>query len=275
MKKIKVFVYAYKNKNLLKQIINLKENESKNNEIFYYVYDQININREEIFNDLDYVKYKHIHWYNTSSISKYRDNNIFNKTNYDFYLEINSNINLPKSWDDFLIKNLNDRTVISGKNKISLSIDNFKIKKEIIKSEEISLTNYIDMDLIFTKTINSLSLINLKILKDFGQDLYSSVLFLKRGVSIVSLPDNFYTISEQKNINTYRPYSKTHGYNKMLKIIKEQDNTFFENFHKINLSKLNYMPYQNDDVYYSDPEFNLYNTEHLKFHKGYSKIYVL
>ena len=131
------------------------------------------------------------------------------------------------------------------------------------------------MDLIFTKTIYSLLLINLKILKDVGQEIYSSVMFLKKGIEIFSLPDDFYTILEQYNINTYKPYSKTHGYNKMLNIIKNEDNGLFEDFHNIKLSELNYMPYQNDDVLYTSPRFNIDNSENLKFHKGYNRVYVL
>jgi hypothetical protein len=253
-------------------VVDLIEKQSSLNKIIYYVYDQNNLNRERVFFGIDNVVYQHIYWYDYSSISLHRQKVILYGEKTDFYLELNSNIEMNKSWDQELISNITTTSVISGKGSVTIEVDDFRINKKISTSDSLLETNYIDMDLIFLQSAQSLFLVKLNLLKDVGQDLYASLLFLNRGIKIVSLPSSFYRVAIQNNHDTYRPYSKNHGYNKMLDIVKSQSNTYFEEFHGVEVSKINYMPYQVDDVLYTNFKTSLDVTKEPKYHSGYSKI---
>lgn len=112
--------------------------------------------------------------------------------------------------------------IISGFGIPKLSINKSYVVADRQDSDSIQETNYIDTDLIFCSQIDALTLIKLKILKEVGQDLFASVLFINKGYRIYSLPSNLYHKQIQSNANTYRAFSKNHGYNKMLSIIKKK-----------------------------------------------------
>jgi hypothetical protein len=245
MKNIKVFIYSYKNKNLFSALSDIISKESGMHNIKYYIYDQSNIDNGLKYIDINNVFYHHIYWDDTSSITHYRKFFLMNSSEY--YLELSDKIVLTNSWDDFLIKNITEKNVISGKNKISLFYKNIFIEKKYEKTKDISLNSFVDFDLVFTKFNNAIAFFQLSTLKDVGQDIYASLLLMNKGIDIFSLPDNFYFIDD-KGQDQYLPYSKYHGYNQIVKKIKETDTEKFDKFHKINLSEMKSMPYQVDDL---------------------------
>lgn len=274
MKTINVFIYSYKIKGLFENLISIINNESKINQINYHVFDQNATDRRLSFEKLPNVFYRHISWDDTHGIPYYRKHVIF-ETNSNYFLEISPNISLPKGWDDTLINVLPDRSVISGKSIKTISIDNGQLSFIDKFTNNHAESNFIDTNLIFLKQQDSILLNQLQQLKHYGQDLYASILFLSRGIKIFSMQSNFYTIETFNNDLLYYPYSKTHGYNKMIDSIKLIDTKFFESFHGINLSEIKKLPYQIDDVLYYNPTTSLDNPNMPRFHFGYSSVSIL
>jgi hypothetical protein len=112
-------------------------------------------------------------------------------------------------------------------------------------------------------------------LKDLGQDLLASCLLLSAGYRIYSLPSKAYSQIEQENRDTYVPYSKIHGYNKMLRYIVSKNNKAFEDFHGIQLSKLTKLPYEIDDVEYLSFKISLEELDVPRFLSGYNGVQIV
>ena len=272
MKSIKVFLYCYKNKKILNLLKDLIEKESKNNLITYFVYDQNNLDSSKKYDEMNNVVYKHIKWDNWFGKTHYRRSFLLSANNY--YLEINDKIVLNKNWDEFLINNLKDGSIISGKNMLSLTNKDIFLEKKYTISESMSETNFVNFDLFFSKFNDAISLLSLCILKDYGQDLYASIIYNEKKIKIYSLPDSFYSINNAESEN-YKPYSIYHGYNNMIEKIKTINNTDFENFHNIKVSEIKKMPNQTDDVDFLKIKNNLDSLTDGRYVKSYSTIEIL
>jgi hypothetical protein len=275
MKSIKVFLYSYKNKNLLDQVKDLMSKESGLMGVVYYVVDQNNVDRDFYFKDLKNVKYNFVQWDDYKSISYYRNSTMFNDDMTNYFLEINPNVCMMRSWDLYLASTLKEKSVISGNGNVRLSIDRHKVRVDKVNNDTVSISNYIDTNLIFTTLPTAMMLSRLNVLKYEGQDLFASAIFLSNGYTIYSLPSNSYSQTEQDNSGTYVPYSKIHGYNKMLRLIKDQNNTVFQEFHGVDLEDLSFMPYEIDDVGYLSYRISLENSEIPRFLSGYNGIQIL
>lgn len=273
MKSIKVFIYSYKNKNLLESLQDIINKQSNKFNVVYYVYDQNNVNRDFIFNQIKAnLIYTHVRWDDLNSITYYRNMTILSPNYSDYYLEINPNISLMNNWDIFLTSNVNNKKIISGFEKVKLSIDRSYVITKKEQSFNIEKTNYIDFDFIFCLHIDAMILLQLKGLKETGQDLLASLLFVNKDYEIYSLPTDFYTKNIQENANTYKPFSKNHGYNKMLSKIKNINNEKFESFHGIFIKDILEVPYQPDDVPYNNYKISLEQMDSPRFLKGYNRI---
>lgn len=275
MTSIKVFIYSYKNKNLLEQLQDIISKQSNKNNITYYIYDQNNVNRDFIFNVINSnIVYNHVRWDDIKSITYYRNMAILNYSNAKYYLEINPNISLMNEWDQFFISNTEDKKIISGFGIPKLSIDRYYVNVKRQESMSIQESNYIDMDLIFCSQLDAMTLIKLKKLKEFGQDLFASIIFINKGYKIYSLPSNLYHKKVQENINTYKPFSKKHGYNEMLLNIKKENNQKFESLHNILISDIEQIPYQINDVSYNEYSISLENIGIPRFLSGYNQVQI-
>jgi hypothetical protein len=275
MTSIKVFIYGYKNKNLLESLQDIINKQSNKNDISYYIYDQNNVNRDFLFKKVRAnIVYNHIRWDDLRSITYYRNMALLHYSNAKYYLEINPNISLMNEWDAYFLSNIEDKKIISGFGIPKLSINKSYIIENRENSDSIKETNYIDTDLIFCSQIDALTLIKLKNLKQAGQNLLASLLFVNKGYSIYSLPTNLYNKTVQENKNTYKSFSVNHGYNKMLSSIKKEDNKKFEFFHKISINDISQIPYQIDDVCYSEYQISLENMNSPRFLTGYSKVQI-
>lgn len=275
MKSIKVFIYSYKNKNLLDQVKDVISKQSNLLKVTYYVFDQNNVNRDFYFKDMDTVVYKFIHWDDYKSKTYYRNIVILNEDVSQYFLEINPNISIMKSWDIYLSSIIKPKSVISGKGAVKLSIDRHLVIADRIESEKVNVSNYIDVNFMFLKLSDAMLLTGLNLLKDIGQDLFASVIFMSNQYSIDSLPSSSYSLEPQDNADTYVPYSAIHGYNSMLQIIASKDLSRFEEFHGINLMDLVKMPYEINDVSYLHYKISLDNLDLPRFLSGYRGIQIL
>jgi hypothetical protein len=275
MKSVKVFIYSYKNKNLLDQVKDIISKQSDLLKVTYYVFDQTNVNREFYFKDIDNVVYNFIRWDDYKSKTYYRNAVILNENISHYFLEINPNISLMKSWDIYLSSVLKPKSVISGSGLVKLSIDRHLVVASRIKSEGINVTNYVDINFMFLKLSDAMLLTNLNILKGLGQELLASATFVSNGYLIESLPSSSYTIEEQDNLDTYIPYSVIHGYNNMLNMVSSKDTSSFEEFHGIRLLDIVKMPYEINDVSYLHYKISLENLDVPRFLSGYRGVQIL
>jgi hypothetical protein len=271
MKTINVFIYSYKTKELLNSLSLLIDKESKNNEIKYYVFDQNSLDRKSLFDKIKNVYYRHIPWDDTKGITFYRKHVIF-EGGSNYYLELSPDISLIDGWDQVLIESLQEKTILSGRFTKILTIANSKLIIDKKSIEDLSESNFIEMDLIFLRQKDSIILNQLQRLKHSGQDLYASAMYLSRGFKIFSMSSNFYEKNKMPNDLLYYPYSKTHGYNQMLDSLRSLDNRVFEDFHKIKVLDIPKLSYQIDDVLYHNPRTSLDNSVSTKFHSGYSRV---
>lgn len=275
MTSIKVFIYSYKNKNLLENVQDIINKQSNQNDISYYIYDQNNVNRDFLFKKVRAnIVYNHVKWDDIRSVTYYRNMALLHYSNSKYYLEINPNISLMNEWDIYFLSNIENKKIISGFGVPKLSISKFYVIADRRHSDSIEEANYIDMDLIFCSQIDAMTLIKLKNLKQIGQDLFASLLFINKGYSIYSLPSNLYHKSIQENQNTYKAFSVNHGYNKVLSIIKKENNERFESFHGISINDISQIPYQIDDVAYSEYKISLEDMDTPRFLTGYNKVQI-
>jgi hypothetical protein len=275
MTSIKVFIYGYKNKNLLESLQDIINKQSNKNDISYYIYDQNNVNRDFLFKKVRAnIVYNHIRWDDLRSITYYRNMALLHYSNAKYYLEINPNISLMNDWDTYLLSNIEDKKIISGFGIPKLSINKSYVIVNREYSDSVKETNYIDTDLMFCLQNDALTLIKLKKLKQIGQDLFASLLFINKGYKVYSLPSNLYYKTIQENENTYKAFSVNHGYNKMLLTIKKENNEQFEHFHGISINDILEIPYQIDDVAYNEYSISLENMDSPRFLSGYSRIQI-
>jgi hypothetical protein len=261
-KHIFIHIHSYKENSLYDSIQNLIKNASGKNNLHIFVDDQNNLTRAKYFVDVKEVRYNAVWWdeflsplhYTKLCIDSHKENN------FDYALLLQQCIDLPQNWDTYLINNLKENEIFSGlgnyKNTVS---DNFYINRENIETFEIIDTGQVDRRFIFGD-FKYLSSINLPIeLKHYGQNEYFSLMFLNDGVTIKSLPTNFYKyVGEDINNRGYVPFSLNHNYDAVLKILLNKTQiklkTFpvdkFLNYVKINLEELHTLPYDFNDVEY-------------------------
>jgi len=268
MKKIKVFIYSYKNKNLLSFCEALKENAV--NEVSIDLYDQNAVDRSDMFFNTVSVNYNHILWDDRKGIYYYRLKSLYGR--FDYFLD-NSDLTIFKSgWDEKLIEECGILNVVSGKGLTSLKMNNFFIYPEAGVLEEVSQSQWINEDFVFLKMSDAILLSKSKFLKKHGDDLFSSILLTELNFKIKSMGSSFYdkVIEKEK----YLPYSKYHGYNKLLSMIKNKEikSKVFEKYHNMNLLDLKYLPFETDDVLYNDVSFLLDSENETRFHTVLKRI---
>jgi len=266
--KIKVFVYSYKNKGLLSFCENLQKNAF--NEVVIDVYDQNTIDRSELFNKKSNINYKHINWDDRKSIYDYRLESLSNK--FDYFLSISDSTIFNLGWDNELIKECENLNIVSGKDLVSLKINKFFILTENKICDYVSQSQWISEDFIFLKMIDSSFFPKLNFLKKNGDNLLLSILFTEIGFKIKSMKSSFYDkiIQDEK----YTAYSKYHGYNKLLLLIKNKTIKYekFEKYHDLDLLSLKPLPFDTDDVAYNKIKYTIDTPDATRFHSKIKKI---
>jgi hypothetical protein len=240
MKKINVFLYFYKNKNIKNIVDMLNKTSSKNVNIFFDIYDQDNENKVNQYINLKNIRYNHIFWDKMFGISYYRNRSLNNE--FDYFLEI-KNINFIKeNWDKELINIHEDNILYSGKNKI-------------------------DMNFLFTDKKNSLFLKDLYDLKYYGQDILLLYLTYKNKLNIKNIDDSFISFNTDTILSSdYIPYSLYHNYNKTISLIKSDlEFVSYCNSNNIDLSSYKLKGGQADDLNYFEFKYNIDYKESEKF----------
>lgn len=262
IKDIFVYVYSYKEPNLLDFVNHLIDSSSKNNRLHIYISDQNNLTRLKQFTEHKNIFYEVIWWDELVSPLHYLKKCIEQnyEKEYDYALLLKQHIEMPKNWDTELIGMLPSDSVISGSGSYNFSIDkNFYIKKENVNTEAIAKTSYIDRNFIFG-LFNSIKKIEIPTkIKYYGEEEYISMDLLNRGIDIYSLPSNYYRkVSLPIHERGYVPFSLNHNYNEVLDLLINNktsklvylDPSKFLSATKIGVSGLSLLPFDFNDIEY-------------------------
>ena len=252
--KINIFIYSYKNKNLLDSINSLINLSSKNFYLKFFIFDQSNVSKEKDYYSYHNITYRFIKWDDFMGIPYYRNQMLNNEC--DYYLEINDQITLTENWDQELVNflKLNSNTVISGKGNLSLTLNDFVIKKEEKHSDNFCLNNWIDTNFLFLQQNNIKFLLSLDIFKYYGQDIFLLTTLMKNNIAIYSCPSNLYSIKKTNNLeDSYSMIDLYYNYNNAIKYLKQNRNQLkaFEINKNINITDFCYLPFDNTGVQYS------------------------
>lgn len=259
MKSITVHFWGYKSKDLPEAVETLISNQSGQNSISVYVYDQTNLNRSDRFN---IASYNHIPWDTIKSPFKYLNQSLINlKTDYFMYIE--GAKFFQKNWDlELTMSHNNQNIVISGNNRIEFD-NNYKFYPSYkkIKTDTALITNWIDQEFIFMSTELFKDFPDVSSLKYLGlADVYSLYCAYKQ-IPVQCIPSGWIKESDDSIYKKdYIPFSTKHKYNTVIDIYKKNKNVYFEDNNSSELlksltgfdfSKLNYLPYPQDDIEYS------------------------
>lgn len=262
IKDIFVYIYSYKEPNLLDFVEQLIDNSSKNNRLHFYISDQNNLTRLRQFSKHKNVFYEVIWWDELVSplhyLKKCIDQNYEKK--YDYALLLKQHVEMPKNWDVELVDRLPIDSVISGLGSYNFNIDkNFYIKKNNLKTETMTKTSYIDRNFIFG-LFDSIKKIEIPTkIKYYGEEEYISMDLLSRGLDIYSLPSDYYKkVSLPIHERGYIPFSLNHNYNEVLDLLINNktsklvylDPSRFLSATGIDVSGLSLLPFDFNDIEY-------------------------
>jgi hypothetical protein len=242
MKTINIFLYFYKNKNILNIINLLNEKSSKKNILFFDVYDQDNEKKYKLYENLNNVKYNHVFWDKNFGVSYFRNKSLQN--NFDYFLELKNLETIAENWDEKLINCSNNSICLTG-------------------------NNIPDMNLIFIDKTNSCLLSQIYNLKFYGQEIKLLYLLYKNSLKINYLEDRFCSFNKDTLLmSDYVPYSLYHGYNKNMEIINNDDDfILYCNKNNIAIDRYKPLAYQVDDLDYSEISYVIDYNHSEKFHK--------
>ena len=259
MNEITISIYSYKGKKLFETIETLIKNCSKETKLVINIKDQHPMNREKIFKEIlsrgnANGAYHHVFWDWIKSPIIHKDE-LLRVAKTEYHMFLGDNLLLSEDWDKTLIDSLQNNSIISGKNKLLLDYKNlFYLEKFYLEKKEFTLNNYIDRDMIFskTKTIKSFELP--KFLKYDGEEEFMSIMCYEKALDVYSCPDYLYYYSCPTSIkNLYSTFSTSHNYNVAINIMRENYN-FFKKYHNLDISKIKNLPFENNDVLYDPNE---------------------
>jgi len=266
MSSIGVVIYSYKGKLLKETVKQLNENLSNKHTVNIYIIDQTPIIKNTYYDNIKNVEYKHKFWDHPYGQCHYRFQ-IARNIKEDFVLIISDNVFLSKEWDNILIENYKDNSVISGKGIPNITNDNFFIYNNHTEYNDFYLSQIINKDFIFLKTELFKNTNYPTFLKYRGESEYLSLYWFTRGIDIYSCPEYIYSVEGNNSIDTlYVPYSINHNYNEIIKIINGESSKYFDagnirtvsdfiDYHKINKDSISPLPFLTNDV-----EYDCYNN---------------
>jgi hypothetical protein len=262
VEKIDLFIYSYKNKNLKLVIDAALENSTFDVRII--VKDQHPIDRSSLFKD-DRIVYLHEFWDHIYSPILFKKE-FAHKSSADYYGIISDDILLSPGWDVLAIERASGGNIVSGMG--SYEVDQKDIFLIDIKRSlpQEGVTNLIDSNFVFGKRDQMSVHTYCDYLKAFGENIADSLQFFLEGLEIVSLPMGTYKeLGNKTLLTTYVPFSLQHGYNSLVKKLKdfsEQSHSRrsvgeFVDLHGIDLGRLKEFPNQYDDVSYDPNDFEI------------------
>lgn len=255
MIKINVFLYSYKNKNLLQRAKNILE--STKNSITLHIYDQNSLDRSSQFDKVNGIRYTHINW--DSQLGPIHFQKLFiDEVTDGHILILSDDIILQNFWDDDMISFLkNKKVILSGKGLVSIGYkDHFSFKISNSDSNEYELTQWVDPSFIFGRTELFKKIKYPDQLKYYGFAEICSLEFFLNDIKIYSLPKKYYTDMKERRVeNLYCPYSLEHNYNTAIdrlyfNVAKNKAVADFLRIHGIE-RPLSRLPYNSNDIEYS------------------------
>jgi hypothetical protein len=271
MNDITVGIYSYKGKKLFETIEQLVLHKSENTHLTINVKDQHPMDRYENFKDIMNTyndisgSYHHVFWDWIVSPIAHKEE-LLRIAKGKYYLFLSDNVSVKKNWDKDLIDHFEtNNSIISGCGKIKLKHKNlFYLDVEVEDSDNFTLSNYINRDFIFGTTDIFKRYSMPKYLKYDGEEEVLSLQYFTNNIDIFSAPSDMYSYNCETSIkNIYTPFQTSHYYNKAIRLIKNGQNEFgsvlskirdyalFWDYHKIDVKKIKYLPFENDDVLYN------------------------
>lgn len=280
-KTIHVYIYSYKGKLLRDVVSNLISKSSKKNKIFIQIDDQTPLYRKSSFDEFENVDYNHIFWDHIKGPCSYKAEAIV-QSQSDYMLMISDHTFLSQDWDELLINNIKEDSIISGKGRTHFDFKNlFYIKKRCSETEFFSISQYVDRDLFFAETSLLKGYEYPEYVKYHGEEESLSLLYYCNGFDIISCPSNFYEKRGQASIETlYVPFSINHNYNLVVELFKNKRNKYiphllntelerspdtFAKYHNFSFESLEYLPFQTNDVDYDNTSIDFDNIDQRKF----------
>lgn len=238
MKKINIFLYAYKNKKLQNIVDLLISKSSKQNVLFFDIYDKDNEDKRKQYSAYPNLKYTHIFWDHKNAGPYYRNKSIDNV--YDYFFDVGNLQDICQDWDKVLV--------------------------DMVDNDLVSIpSNLINMGFIFTTKNNAHILKQLSLLKFYGQDLFLYYLLNKNNIKIKTF-SGFCALKKDTVLESdYVPYSLYQNYNTVIDLVKS-DLDFIES-HKIRWDIYKRIPFIVNDIDYTNIVHNLDQQKSEKFHK--------
>lgn len=264
---IEILLYSYRNKNLPAVIDNLYKYYNDNNFTLTIV-DQNNINRENLFGQLENVVYKFRKWDSIKSPCLAKMNFINNAT-AKYAMIVSDDISMSDGWYETLIDfcDSHENVVVSGHTIANIyQKDLFSIANNPIWDNKFALSQFIDRNFIFGKTEVLQKATYPGELKYAGEEEVYSISLLGSGVDIYSAPSQLYFDTNVRTLdNLYVPFSKEHNYNKFYEYINHPVAARFNEYHKINPSMIKLLPDFNNDVEYLHTDLEFASLDGNKF----------
>jgi len=270
---IDILIYSYKNKNL-KIVIDsiLKHTKS---DFMITVFDQNPIDRSALFMD-ERISYTHIIWDIIHSPCEYKAHAIYNDLTAKYVLIMSDDIVLSDGWDTKVIDLIESgHAVLSGNGKLALSFKNKNfIDAAYADSDEVTMSNYIDRNFIFSKLETWANVSYPHFLKYNGEQEALSVNFTRAGVDIYSLPSQTYSNLGHRTIETlYVPFSINHNYNDAVEMLRSPDGERLLSKFGLDAKEISPLQYPKNDVLYNPYELKFQNLDARKFISSVKAIY--
>lgn len=297
-KSIVAFVYGFKDKQYKDFLQNICENTSS--ELRLEIIDQHPLERQELFEEFR-IKYegqiriahRNVKWDNIAGPCHYKDEFLTNNMNSgeDYMLFVTPDIILNPGWDQQLIEYLESvprESIISGIGKQSVVQPNlFDIKIEAESSDIFTTSYFIDRNFIFGKTSTFKKIRYPNFIKYAGENEILSLIFLSLDIGIINAPDTIIKDTMLRSIETmYACFSREHNYNKFVKIIEGEDKALMFGYgittngiskfilaNKLDIKKINRLPYQTNDVLYDPDDLKFHNVDARRYVAGTKAIY--
>lgn len=272
-KLIRIILFSYKNKNLQDIVDAAIAGASAN--LCIDIIDKNQINRQSIFEGYDSASYRHKHWSEIDSPTKYKAD-LLEGSQFDYFMIMSDDVVLNPGWDKTLIEFVeNNNCIVSGFMTPKIyHKDKFYLGKTMTKNDDFAITNYIDRNLVFgtNKTMTLMKyptavkyngeeeILSLSLFCD-GIDIYSAPSWLCKDLNTRTIDNGFVQFSVNHNYNNFVEALRSGIYDN-IRTTKE-----FMVYHNIDINSIFPLPFQRNDVSYN-PELDIHTDKGERFFKG-------
>lgn len=264
---IEILIYSYRNKNLPDIVENLYRSFSDNN-FTTLVIDQNNVNRKSTFEKFPNLEYRFRRWDSLKSPCEAK-RNFLNRTVAEYSMIMSDDVMLSDGWNSSLIEftKANENVIVSGHTIANLSQkDLFSIGNNPIWDNKFHISQHIDRNFIFGRTVDFQKTQYPGELKYYGEEEVYSINLLANGMDIYSAPSEIYRDLGTRTLEkTYVPFSMYHNYNMFYEYIQSPISERFLSHHKIDASRIRLLPDFNNDVSYLHTDLDFVSLDGNKF----------